>query len=65
MQEVNGQCDYSTKKPCWSGKAAKHLVWYFKGELILLNSVCKHSEHFNVTNMEHSQFTFSCTKGQR
>lgn len=29
-----------TKKPCWSGNAAKHLVWYFKGDTTLLNSVC-------------------------
>lgn len=32
-----------TKNPCWSGNAARHLVWYFKGEVILLNSACQWS----------------------
>lgn len=42
-----------TKKPCWSGKAATHLVWYFKGETILLNSLC---HHLTVLDLKYERY---------
>lgn len=43
----------NTKKPCWSGNAARHLVWYFKGETILLNSTCIKSQWSKLGDLQN------------
>ena len=46
---------WHTKKPCWSGKAATHLVWYFRGEVILLNSACWHWIMIRLVNWKQNR----------